>query len=342
MQRRYYIDYLRACGCVAVVALHVIANRLDNIAPTEANYLSLSGLLILCRWAVPVFVMASGCNLLGRNNEFHLVKKHSTKILILVFFWGFAYLFADSLINLLTGYPIDTASLSPANLFQGYAYPLWFCFMIVGLYLLIPVLNPIIKDQKRCEYLIGICIFSAIILPMLNKASGICSLFGTIVDRLQFPSFGIYVCYFVLGYYLEHYADFSSMQRKLLYAAAIASVFAMISYSFINAICFQAHTTIATPEYPTAVIFSVGVFTFFKYHFNQGRFYQFFAALANCSLGIYVMHNYLIVRLGRKGIHSVMFHPLLAVPLVTIIVVSVCFTISWLLKKIPVIGKWIV
>lgn len=342
MQRRYYIDYLKAFGCVAIVALHVIANRLDNIGPTEANYLPLSGLLILCRWAVPCFVMASGCNLLGRDREFDLVKKHTIKILVLVFIWGGIYLVADSIINLLTGYPVDAASISLSNLFQGYAYPLWFCFMIAGLYLLIPILNPVIRDKKHCEYLIGIFIFSAIVLPILNKASGICSLFGTIVDRLQFPSFGIYVCYFVLGYYLEQYADFSPKQRKLLYAASIASLFAMIAYSFINAICFQAHTTIATPEYPTAAIFSVGVFTFFKYNFGQGKFYPFFASLTKYSFGIYVMHSYLIARLGRKGIHAVMFHPLLAVPFVTIIVVSICFAASWLIRKIPVIGKWIV
>lgn len=342
MQRRYYIDYLRACGCIAIVTLHVIANQLDHIEPVETNYLVFSGLLILNRWAVPCFVMASGCNLLGRDHEFTLVKKHSIKLLVLVFFWGFAYLLADPIISLLTGNPIDTSVLSLSGLFLGSASHLWFCFMIVGLYLLIPILNPIVKDKKRCEYFIEICLFSAILLPFLEKAHGVFHFFETIVNLMQFPSFGIYVFYFVLGYYLEKHTAFSPKQRRLLYAASIGSVFAMIAYSFINAICFQAHTTIATPEYLTAVIFSVGVFTFFKYNFSQGHFYPVFAALTKYSLGIYVMHNYLIIRLGRKGIHSAMFHPLLAVPLVTVIVVSVCFAASWLIKKIPVIGKWIV
>ena len=103
MTRRYYIDYLKAFGCIAIVALHVITNRLDHIVPCETNYFVLSGLIVLTRWAVPAFVMVSGCNLLGRDNEFTLTKKHSIKMLIFVTLWGFVHLLADPVINLVTG-----------------------------------------------------------------------------------------------------------------------------------------------------------------------------------------------------------------------------------------------
>lgn len=342
MQRRYYIDYLKAFGCIAIVTLHVIANRLDHIGPTEKYYLILSALLILTRWAVPAFVMASGCNLLGREQEFELVKKHSIKILVLTFIWGFIYLFADSLINVLAGKPVDLNSLSLSGLFQNNAYHLWFCFMIVGLYLLIPILNPLIKDKKRCEYFIAICIFSAFLLPILAKTHLMDGVLGTIVDRLHFPDFGVYVLYFVLGYYLDQYLDLSPKAQLLLYLTSIISVLIMIAYSIYNAIYYQAHTTIATPEYLSAAIFSVGVFTFFKYHFGRGNMYPFFYSLAKYSLGIYVMHSYVIIRLSWKGFHSVMFHPLLAIPFVTTIAILICYIASWLIRRIPVIGKWVV
>lgn len=173
MERRYYIDYVKALGCISIVALHVIANRLDHVATTELNYYLLSGLLVFTRWAVPAFVMASGCNLLGRDDGFSITKKHTMKLIVLLIIWGGIYLLADPLINFLTGNPVDKSMFSMAYLYQGPAYHLWFCFMIMGLYFLIPILNPIVKDKRLCEYLLFICIFSHFVLPALSSNSDI-------------------------------------------------------------------------------------------------------------------------------------------------------------------------
>lgn len=342
MQRRYYIDYLKAIGSIAIVALHVITNRLDHTAVTESNYLILSGLLVLTRWAVPVFVMVSGCNLLGRDNEFELVKKHSVKMLVFALIWGILHLLADPLINIVTGNPVDTSTFTLSYLFQGPAYHLWFCFMIVGLYLLVPILNLIIKNKKSCEYFLFICLFASFVLPLLKELGSKMEMFGTIANHFRFPDFKIYIFYFVLGYYLDRYVDLKKSEQILTYVLAILSVGAMITYGFVNAIQYQNAAAITEPEYFTVVIFSIGIFLFFKYQITKGKLYPLFLKLAQHSFGIYVMHSYLIIRLSWKGIHSTMFSPFLAIPLVTIAVVGVSFAASCLIKKIPVIGKWLV
>lgn len=342
MQRRYYIDYLRVFSCAAIVALHVIANRLDNIAPTETYYLSLSALMIFDRFAVPCFFMISGCNLLGRDQEFHLVKKHCLRMLIFVCIWGFLYEIADAVIYLIVNGTLDSSLLSFSNLFVGNASHLWFCFAIIGLYLFIPLINPLVKDKKRCEYFLGICLLSSIILPFLKTSPHVPSIFTMISHLLEFPDTGVYVFYFVLGYYLENHLELGRKSRLFIYTASILSFLTMIFYVFFNAIKYQLHTGISTPEHLTAIIFSMGVFVFFKYNFSQGKFYPLFRTLSKYSLGIYAMHNYLIVRLGLKGIHALMWSPFIAVPVVTFLVFFLCLSAGWVLKKIPLIGKWIV
>lgn len=342
MERRYYIDYLKALGCIAIVVLHVITNRLDHTDTTELNYYVLSGLLVLTRWAVPVFVMVSGCNLLGRDNEKELVKRHVVKMLVLTFVWGVIYLLADPLINLISGKPIDIEFITFQNLFQGSAYHLWFCFMITGLYLLIPILNQIVKSKAHCEYFILMCMVSTFLLPFFHKLGENFPILSNVIAYIKFPQFNIYICYFVLGYYLDRYVDFTFIQRKIIYATTIAAIAVMIGYGYFYALTQHVHMAITQPENITVYFFSIGVFVFFKHFFKKGRMYPVVALLAKYSFGIYVLHSYLIIRLSWKGIHATMCNPWIAVPLVTIIVVSICLVASIIIKKAPYVGKWII
>ena len=63
--------------------------------------------------------------------------------------------------------------------------------------------------------------------------------------------------------------------------------------------------------------------------------------MSAATLGIYVMHVGLIEILEPRGIHSQMMPLILGIPCLAVICFVVCFLISAVVRRIPVIGKYI-
>ncbi|MDE6169248.1 MAG: hypothetical protein K2G28_12420, partial [Acetatifactor sp.] len=59
------------------------------------------------------------------------------------------------------------------------------------------------------------------------------------------------------------------------------------------------------------------------------------------TLGIYLMHLGLLEYLFPFGIHSMSFTPILCIPLFSLFCFAVCFVLSALLRRIPLIGKFL-
>ena len=66
-QRQYHLDYLRVFASVAIILLHVTAEKLlyDDLAGTELNIYNICN--GASRWGVPVFVMMSGALFLPKE-----------------------------------------------------------------------------------------------------------------------------------------------------------------------------------------------------------------------------------------------------------------------------------
>ena len=340
MTRRNYIDYLRALGCITIVALHLIGEGYTRTT-NNTYYSYLKCLQILTQWAVPMFVMASGCNMLGRENEWFIVKKHIKKMARITILWGLIYMIADPMVDWIMRNPIDLSLSRIHQLFRGQAFHMWFCFMIMGMYLLIPILNPIIKEKRRCEYFILIIIISEVILPIASYIGNIIPVVGSVAEYLRFPRFGFYLAYFVLGYYLEWHANFTKRTRMVFYGIGVMAVGFLVINEYLTIAFNLRIVTINGLREFFNTLFAVAVFVFFKYDFKIGKMYPIVKKVADESMGIYLMHAYVYIRLSYKGIHGATINPLLAVPLVTTLIVVTCYLASRMIRKIPVVGKWL-
>ena len=84
--RVWYLDWLRAFACLAVVLIHCFATLLDNSTVGEVGVgraLAWTEILVICcRWAVPVFLMITGSLLLdpGRNVTWPKVRGYVGRI----------------------------------------------------------------------------------------------------------------------------------------------------------------------------------------------------------------------------------------------------------------------
>jgi len=170
MQREVWLDFLRVTACFMVLVVH----------STEPFYLGGEGGLILtptdafwvavfegiCRCCVPVFLIASSYLQFPLHypaGEFF--KRRAVRILVPMLIWTLVYALA-------WGEPVQNLKGLLLN-FNYAAGHLWFVYMLVGVYLLMPLLSPWAEkvSRKELSVYLGIWIFTTFI-PSIRAAVG--------------------------------------------------------------------------------------------------------------------------------------------------------------------------
>ena len=171
MQREVWLDFLRVTACFMVLVVH----------STEPFYLGGEGGLILtptdafwvavfegiCRCCVPVFLIASSYLQFPLHypaGEFF--KRRAVRILVPMLIWTLVYALA-------WGEPVQNLKGLLLN-FNYAAGHLWFVYMLVGVYLLMPLLSPWAEKVSRRELSIylGIWVFTTFISLIRSAVGG--------------------------------------------------------------------------------------------------------------------------------------------------------------------------
>ena len=199
-KRETEYDLLRLAALMGVIFTHA-----SGVATSTAFGSSVMAFLTsTVTWHVPVFVMISGRFFLDPERAYPPKKllRSITHIVTAFLFWNAIY----------QVYYILSGAYSGLNwkgiLFQGLlgAYHLWFLFMLVGLYAIVPFLRKIVTDRQLTEYFLllflvfqGITIYGPA-LPVIGD------LVTGIMGKFQFSFAMGFSGYFVLGYSLYRWA----------------------------------------------------------------------------------------------------------------------------------------
>ena len=359
-KRIFYFDALRALAIVSVIIFHIFTST-NGIAAKEFVSTPTISWLINCflganKIGVDIFLMLSGALSLGRVWEIKsFLGKRLPRITAPFLLWGFvigvflvlSLIFAPSLLSPKLTTPIDSFTISG---FISYLYGIymsinkstsqyWFFWMILGTYLIMPILNKWLlhSDLKEAEYFLFFWLITCIFQFTLN---------------MEFP---IKLDYFagtiglvVLGHYLRH------TERKILNNPYFALMLVIIGC----ATSMYAMYLSFTPGDPIiknndrlsiyVVIEVIGIFLLFKnfskfnLNFNfltnqNGIFKKSISSLAKYSYGIYL--NHLVIR----NILFTFFEKKLSYePLLLILIVGTIF-ISWfimaMLNRIPYLNQ---
>lgn len=167
----------------------------------------------LSRWSVPVFVMISGALFLDNSKKINikrLFSKNIARIIKVFLFWSFIYAIYDGLYkNGLVGFIAGTI--------HG-PFHFWFLKMLLGLYVVVPILRAVVSDRKLELYFISVCIMVTFFIPMFFPIIGHYDLKvkDFIVEYYNSMGFGIvsgYIGYFVIGHYLSNYTIYPSIKK---------------------------------------------------------------------------------------------------------------------------------
>ncbi|MDD5016713.1 MAG: acyltransferase family protein [Eubacteriales bacterium] len=343
--RIVYIDLLRIVACMAVIMLHVSADNWYSLDPASFNWQVLNAYDSIARFCVPVFFMISGTFFLNPDRKLPLkvlYKKNILRIVVAYLFWSLLYAVKEYLIS------GEVLALPDAIIFilvttAESHYHLWFLPVLTGLYIITPLLRQLTgKPEVEKYFLILFFIFGISLPTLLLFELPYTWILQTVVVMEVVTG---YAGYFVLGRYLYTHGV-SKRFRLTAYALGVLGILACIVVSAVYSL--QAHEPVAklyennllTTFFPAAAIF-----LFFKYCVSGWRWVirhqRLIQSLSSCTFGAYLIHDFFLSALYNAGVHSLAFNTIAAVPLVTLAIFILSMGSAWLIRRIPVIHRYI-
>lgn len=330
-----WVDVIRAGGAFLVVLAHVVLYpSMRGAGPLWAQ----SAYYTATRVAVPLFFMASGFLLLGREESYGaFFRKRALRVFIPFLLWSFVYIawsggFSDKQFSLGT---IGEALL---RILRGpRAAHLWFFYVLISLYLFTPVLR-IFTSHARNRDLLYFCGLWFLLDPTLSL---IRHLTGIQVG-FEFLFVTGYIGYYVLGYLAGRLPP----TRMLAIGAAVVL---LLTFGFVLATVYFGQQT---PDYdqfyegylslPVVLMTAASLVLVREAKgLSAPGLLRWIMPLSKASLGIYLAHVIVLDLMDSYLAPYVAFlstgTSILAMPLVGLVAFVFCFVIVWLMQKLPLI-----
>ena len=201
--RIYYFDYLRVICSFFVILTHISAEYYYKFNINSNDWKIAYFYNGISRFSLPIFFMISGTLFLGKNISFDIIiRKYIKKIFIHLLLWSIIYSFSK--INILK---LDVKNRI-IHIINGH-YHLWYLFVIIGLYILIPFTREIAKNNKLFNDLIKINIIFVFIIPnyihiFAYYSMNISKLSTYLIKKINLNTLSVHHFYFIFGYYLNN------------------------------------------------------------------------------------------------------------------------------------------
>lgn len=327
MIRIKYIDALKFVAIFSIVILHMCMVWKDTgfLGQTFFQFKE------IVRFGVPLFLMITGCLIFKKEIDIkEFFKKKTIRIIYpLIFF---------ILISLLFNY----GRSNPLTLY-------WYCWMIIGVYISIPIVNVFIQNAKsyEIEYFLIFFLISSLIYNM------------SYVSHIQIAvDLGFFlgpISFVVLGYYLSNY-EFKLSSNKIVLLSLCVFILISIFKIYYNDLFNVNDDKILFNLLNfslSQIIQSASVFLIIKNIYDsrsivktflEGNYVsRFIESISRSSYGIYMMHLFLLRVFLESPLSKI---HLSGTKTALIIIVSSCLLLlaSWILililSKIPFINKF--
>lgn len=341
--RIYYLDVLRVIACLSVIMIHTSCSYKDF-----GTFNGWIGNIFngLSRIGVPLFVMISGALMLDKNYNYNTEKliKHIKRMVVFFVFWSALYCIMYQVAGqIIMHKPLDIVNIIGCFI-KGH-YHLWFIYLIVGLYLIVPLLRLWVKNEnkKQIEYFIILSIiFTYMISQIIRIGSNYSSLFEHINDIIEEQLFldyvGGYTTYFILGWYIHNY-DVSN--KKIIYALGMIGYITTVIGTYILSVSTGKEINMYGNLYLNVFFQSLMVFLYIKTKFynNESGKNKLIVTISKYSLGIYAIHaigitimNIILFKIGFDN-------AIINIPIVFLFSFILALLGTYILSKIPVLKR---
>jgi surface polysaccharide O-acyltransferase-like enzyme len=340
------VDLIRVVAIILVLMYHAANEPYSQLSMSSTQYFvfwwSTTIYLSIVVLGVPLFVMLSGALLLQPQKADEpirvFLKKRLSRIGIAFVFWSVIYFAWDYFVN----HTVLTVNSIIQSLLDGGAYKqFWFIYLIMGLYLITPILRVITANaqKKILRYLIVLWFVAVALVPLFHLASGLQ------VDPNLFV-FGGFIGYFILGAYLKGVQVETKTVKRLLLTGIILTVAATYLMNFVFQSMGQYNYFVYITS-ATVIVSSVALYMLLSKYpkdwpkNSHPKIKQLAKAISDNTLPIFFFHVIIIETLnqGLLGFRISLLEitPAIEIPLITVVTLFLTLGLVLLFKKIPVL-----
>ena len=347
MKIYYYFFVLRIISSFAIVLIHVSAIYYYRFKITSNDFKISFFYNGLSRFGVPIFFMISGALFLNRDRSFRIIYiKKIKRILIRLIIWSFIYSISSLQLS-----KIDIKMII-FKFFSGH-YHLWFLLSITGLYILVPFLREVAKNDGLLKMFILLSLIFTFLFPNFNIIISFYSksyfkVFNNIYSSLNLNYISGNVFYFMIGYYLNNNnTKFNIYKTLFIYIIGFFGALFSIKLSYNIVLKYNIKNTyFFFPDYLNISIYSISIFIFIKNLFINKMYNQklsLIKIISSNTFGIYLVHPLIIEKVNKYKIYkfTLFTRILFRIPMLTSFIYLSSLLISIMIKYIPLIGKYL-
>lgn len=340
-----YADIARIMAAFAVVLLHVAGARLIREDIGSLNFIWAAVYDCTMRWSVPLFIMLSGMLFLNKAKKLSiktLYGKNALRLVTAFLFWSYVY----NLYNFYAQYRnVGEAALAALKNVHNGAMHLWFIFVILGLYFVLPFV------KKMCEGLTkgeaeGFVLMSMAVtfLPKTLTSFKVFEPLVAYIGKFEVCYAAGYVGMFVAGWYI---ATFERSKKEIIisYLLGIASFL----YMLVTTVYFSVERGVIADEFMsfksiTAFLMACAVLVWCKSRFEKKPFTRKMrsnlAFYSKYTFGIYLIHELFLNISTAKGWFVLPSMPFIGIVIEACIIFGVSLVVTGIITALP-FGKYI-
>lgn len=334
------IEFLRFIATVGVVFVHIGICWISFFGKTASplQNFQFSTIQHCMFWAVPVFMMITGSLMMQKKEityrtSFKYFKRIAVLLILFgtVFSWMELYFSAHEIsLKLIWG--------GILNVLKGNTWKhLWYLYMLLGIYLVLPVLNGMNKmPMKEIGLMTVVILVFNSLLPTFQLECGI-----------AFPIVSIYVGYFLMGYLVLKANDCSFMKGKTSIAVVVLlSTFILLVCDRYLSIVNGKKIGVDCSSYASAFTVLQSVIVFWLLTKKKGYFDKFCSMwlirrFNRCSLGIYIIHM-LWINLIIKVFHiNIMPYGIWGIIPMGMIVFLLAWVTTEVMIRLPILRRYL-
>ncbi|OLA49667.1 MAG: hypothetical protein BHW40_12690 [Firmicutes bacterium CAG:65_45_313] len=349
--RKQFLDVLRVLATCAVVLMHVLTGATDvtdaSIVP-EYRSLLLS-VMDLVTWCVPIFLLISGYLFLNPERTLTypvMIKKYCRRIALAILLFGVPYAASELVVTERT-FRIRMIPEALKMTLMGHTWShMWYLYLILFLYLITPLLKKVLRVLPvwGVAAVMAVIFLGSSVAPFLNKVLDVNSI-------PVLPDGGVYFLYYLCGYFFAVREVCVDKGRNVWLTAAVA----VLALGMILSRTLAGFSIQMAYNYPFTVLLAVLLFAA-GWNGSIKKYRIPWQEAGALSFAVYLVHPvyvnllYKFVKitpftvLEQCGVQSVVAGQAVLILLLAafcLVVLALATATAWMLRKIPVLRKYV-
>ncbi len=350
IQRNCNFDILRILAAFFVVMCHVSANYLWSENVYTEKYIVSHMLNAIGHTGSVIFLFLSGALLLADEYHFKAKKFYLNNFLKLLVAYE-AWVILYNVIGVIKGGNFGFIYWKDViiNAIAGKAcYHFWYLPVLLGIYLILPMLRSICKDKKNVVlyFIILFVVIQIVFRTILLFEFPYKYLVEYLMNRIPYTLVNHYVGYFVMGYYLNWIVKEKKLKKQSLIGGCLligGLVLGLVSDFFLS---YQQGTTVASLNdifTLSTLCIAVGVFLLLtgKTIVLNQTLEKLVPGISKLTFGIYMIHPLFLEVFLKKVEFFDGVPKIVVIPVLTLLVFCISMLVIWMFSKVPIVNEWL-